>query len=268
MAVGHLGTSFELRPSPDQDDAWLAYHLACPEAPFRLFCLPHAGAGASLFRHWSEAFRPIAEICPVQLPGREGRLGEPAFSSLCPLVDRLADALAGQLDRRYAIFGHSMGGLIGFELAREIRRRGLAMPAHLFIASYTAPQLLRREARASTVKQEAAKQLASAGVVPIHMRAELLELFMPTLEADTRLCEDYEYVGDEALVCPITVFRGNTDYVLDDHLAGWREHTRGAFQMQTFLGDHFFVRDTPRGVMQAIYKVLTKHTTHAAGAVR
>jgi len=243
---------------------WVAYHVPRPEAPLRLFCLHYAGGGASLFRHWDPAFAPLAEIYPIQLPGREGRLGEPAVSSLRPLVERLAGALEAQLDRRYAIFGHSMGALIGFELAREIRRRGLAMPVHLFLASYCAPQLLRQEHRASTVKQEAAKQLAGAGAVSAGMTEEMLALFVPTIEADTLLCEQYEYVEQEPLACPITAFRGNTDYVLDDHLAGWRAHTRGAFQTQTFLGDHFFLRDTPRGVVQAIHRTLAKHASSPA----
>ena len=253
----------EATSSTQAEGSWFAYHAPLPNAPLRLFCLPFAGGGASLFRHWSPAFAPLAELCPIQLPGREGRLGEPAIPSLRPLVERLAGALEPHLDRRYAIFGHSMGALIGFELVRELRRRGLALPVHLFLASYCAPQLLRQEHRASTVRQEAAKQLASTGAAG--MTEEMLALFVPTIEADTRLCESYEYIVEAPLDCPITAFRGNTDYVLDEHLAGWREQTRGAFQTQTFLGDHFFLRDTPRGVVQAVHRALAKH---AAGAAR
>ena len=251
----------EARSLTKAEGSWVAYLVPRPEAPLRLFCLHYAGGGASLFRHWDPAFASLAEIYPIQLPGREGRLGEPAFSSLPPLVERLAGVLEADLDRRYAIFGHSMGALIGFELVRELRRRGLPMPVHLFLASYCAPQLLRREHRAGTVKQEAAKQLASGGAVSAGMTEEMLALFVPTIEADTLLCEQYEYVEDEPLTCPITAFRGNTDYVLDEHLAGWRAQTRGAFQTQTFLGDHFFLRDTPRGVVQAIHRALVKHTS-------
>ncbi len=264
MSLVHVSKTTEMGASSGPNNAWLAYHVARPEAPLRLFCLPHAGGGASLYRHWGQAFASLAEICPIQLPGRERRIGEPAVSSLRPLVEQLADALATLLDRPYAIFGHSMGALIGFELVRELRRRGSPIPVQLFIASYCAPQLLRREHRASTVNQEAARHVSTTGLVPIDMQGELLELFVPTMEADTRLCEDYEYVPEDALDCPITAFRGHTDYVLEDHLAGWRAHTRGAFQMQTFLGDHFFLRDTPRGVMQAISRVLARHATGAA----
>jgi medium-chain acyl-[acyl-carrier-protein] hydrolase len=257
MSVGGARPRIAAEPPETSCAIWLAHQVDCPGAEVRLLCLPHAGAGAALFRHWSQAFAPRVEVCAVQLPGRENRSSEPALASLPVLVDRLAGALAGQLDRRFAIFGHSMGALIGFELARELRRRRQAAPAHLFLASYCAPQLLRRESRAGSVKQEAALRLATAASVPRHMRGELLELVVPTIEADTRLCEDYEYAAGDPLDCPITVFRGHTDYVLEDQIAGWRAHTRGPFKLQTFLGDHFFVRDTPRGVMQAIHKALT-----------
>jgi medium-chain acyl-[acyl-carrier-protein] hydrolase len=204
---------------------------------------------------------PLAEVCPVQLPGREGRLREPPIADIRPLVERLADGLDTYLDRRYAIFGHSMGALIGFELARELRRRGSPDPVQLFIASYCAPHLQqRRENRVGSVKQAVAKHLTDTGAVPEEMRGELLALLVPTLEADIQLCEAYEYTPESALSCPITAFRGNTDYVLAEHLAGWRELTRNTFHMQTFLGDHFFIRDTPRGLVQAIRRTLAKHT--------
>ncbi|WP_437528740.1 alpha/beta fold hydrolase [Sorangium sp. So ce726] len=240
------------------EGAWLAFHVPVPAAPFRLFCLPHAGGGASLFHSWGAELSPLVEVCPVQLPGREGRIREPAVPSLRPLVARLADALSGYLDRRYAIFGHSMGALLGFELTRELGRRGLPAPAHLFVASYCAPHLQRREDRAGTVRREAAKRITGVQAVPAEIKGELLDLLVPTLEADTRLCEGYEYVEEGALSCPLTAFRGNTDYVPADDLAGWRELTRGPFQTQTFLGDHFFLRETPRGVVQAVRRALAK----------
>jgi surfactin synthase thioesterase subunit len=196
------------------------------------------------------------EVCPVQLPGREGRLGEPALTSVRAVVEALATALEPALERPYAILGHSMGALIAFELARELRRRGRALPAQLFLASYCAPQLLQREHRADSVHREAAKLLAAA--VPAGMADEVLALFVPTLEADTRLCEQYDYVPEDPLPCPIAAYRGHTDYVRAEHLAGWRAHTAAAFTTQTFLGDHFFMRDTPRGVVQAIQRALAK----------
>src|SRR6187397_2335302 len=105
----------------------------------RLFCLPHAGAGASVFARWSRALPPAIKVRALQLPGRESRLREPPASGMSPLVGELADTIAPVLDRPFAIFGHSMGALIGFELARELRRRGRPGPRHLLMSGLRAP---------------------------------------------------------------------------------------------------------------------------------
>lgn len=237
---------------------WLAYRVMRPTAPMRLFCLPHAGGGASLYRHWDASLSSVAEVCAVQLPGRETRLTEPAISNLRLLIPQLVDALEPYIDKQYAVFGHSMGALIAFEMTRELRRRGRPLPCQLFLASYCAPQLLSRSSKADTIQAEAAKQVAATGVVPDELKHELLAAFVPTLEADTRLCEGYDFVDEAPLPCPIAAYRGLTDYVRDDQLAGWRAQTSGAFHAQTFLGDHFFVRDTPRGVTQAVQRALAR----------
>src|SRR5687768_10798540 len=94
---------------------WIAYTRPNPHARLRLFCFPYAGGGASIFRRWSDELPPSVEVCPVQLPGRENRLREPPFTRIDPLVRALAHALRPNLNRPFALFGHSMGALIGFE---------------------------------------------------------------------------------------------------------------------------------------------------------
>src|SRR5215467_15197573 len=90
-----------------------------PHALLRLFCFPYAGGGASLFRLWSDSLPPEIDMCPVHLPGREGRLKEPPFTSLTPLIQALAQALRPYMDIPFVFFGYSMGALISFELARH-----------------------------------------------------------------------------------------------------------------------------------------------------
>src|SRR5258708_4217985 len=112
-----------------------------PAARLRLFCLPHAGGGASVFHPWSRILPREIQVCPIQLPGRENRLRERPATDLTVLVRQLADAVAPYLDLPFAIFGHSMGTALGFELARELRRRGLATPRHLVMSGGRAPHL-------------------------------------------------------------------------------------------------------------------------------
>src|SRR5208337_878151 len=104
-------------------DPWISCRNPGPKTRLRLFCFPYAGAGALIFRNWSDALPRDIEVCPIQLPGRGTRLTEPPFTKLSCLVEALTRALIPLLDRPFAFFGHSLGALIGFELARQIRRQ-------------------------------------------------------------------------------------------------------------------------------------------------
>jgi medium-chain acyl-[acyl-carrier-protein] hydrolase len=124
----------------DPTQGWLYLPGPNPQAALRLFCFPYAGSGATVFRRWPASLPAGVEVCGVRLPGREGRLREPAFDRLAPLVEALAAALPPALDRPFAFFGHSMGALVAFELAHRLRRDGRPGPRHLFVSGRTAPQ--------------------------------------------------------------------------------------------------------------------------------
>ncbi len=122
-----MSTDYLIRPSP------------IPTAAVRLFCLPHAGAGASAYRGWAQDLGRDMDVCYVQLPGRENRFREPPFTSPESLVDAVATSLAPWVDRPYILYGHSFGGIVAFEVARELRRRGLGEPRHFFASASRAP---------------------------------------------------------------------------------------------------------------------------------
>lgn len=110
----------------------------------RLFCFPFAGAGSLIFHAWPDHLPAEVEVCPVQLPGRGTRLKEPPFTRLPPLVEALAQALIPLLDKPFAFFGHSLGALISFELARRIRRESGLLPVRLFVSACDAPEIPHR----------------------------------------------------------------------------------------------------------------------------
>src|SRR5215213_10719856 len=110
-----------IRPLANPTDRWLPLTRPWSRDGIVLFCFPYAGGGASVFRDWIGALGSSVEVCPVQLPGREGRFREPAFTRLAPLVDSLVESLGSHLDRPFALFGHSLGALIAFEFARRLR---------------------------------------------------------------------------------------------------------------------------------------------------
>lgn len=218
-------------------------------ARLRLFCFPHAGAGASAYRAWPA---PLAadgfDVCPVQLPGRENRLGEPAHRAIEPLVEELVDGIAHHLDRPYALFGHSMGALVAFELARSLRQRGAALPWHLFASGRIAPQ--REDPRPKLHDLADAGLLARVmelGGVPSELRAapELMAFQLPLLRADLAVNENYRHSAESPLAVPITAFGGERDPKTDDaEIRGWAEQTSAGFTMRTLPGGHFFLHDS------------------------
>src|SRR5262249_6510651 len=123
------------------DSQWVTPIRTTPSAPLRLFCFPFAGGGAAMFHQWARLLPGGVQVCPVQLPGRAARRKGPLFTSLPQRVQELAQVLPPHFDRPFAFFGHSMGAMISFELARQLRRQGRPMPARLFLSGRRAPDL-------------------------------------------------------------------------------------------------------------------------------
>src|SRR5690349_11863534 len=131
---------------------WVTRTKAHPQR--RLFCFPYAGGGASIYRQWASLLPADIEVCALQLPGRENRILEPLFTQLEPLVRTLADVLQPYLDVPFSFFGHSMGALISFELARYLRRHHLPQPRRLLLSAHRAPQLPYRGPRLHTMPHD------------------------------------------------------------------------------------------------------------------
>ena len=175
-------------------DPWLACRKQNQRARVRLFCFPYGGSGASLFRGWS--LPGSVDLCPVQIPGRETRFRERPFTRLEPLVEQLVQALRSYLDLPFALFGHSIGALIAFELARRLQRRLRLTPLRLFASAYGAPHLPRDgQPLHALPAAEFCNELerlngTAAGVIA---NKELIDLLLPTLRADFAVCETYRY---------------------------------------------------------------------------
>jgi medium-chain acyl-[acyl-carrier-protein] hydrolase len=228
-------------------DRWIMRPRPNPRARLRLFCMAHAGGGASAFRPWADVLPPEVEVCPVQLPGRENRIMEAPFDRLGPLVEMLADAVRPYLTLPFAFFGHSNGALIGFELARTLRERGLPGPAHFYASGRRAPDL---PADRAPIHQEPAAEFLAAlqelGGLPAELLAheELLGLLVPTLRADVAIHETYAFTEQAPLECPLTAYGGLADPKVHRHqVEAWARHTRGPFMLRMFPGGHFFLQD-------------------------
>ena len=242
---------------------WLSDVVPRPDARLRLFCLPYAGGGAREFRSWSDALGDDIEVCPVQFPGRENRLAEDAFAELPPLLDALIDAFGGCWSRPFAVFGHSMGALVAFELARELRRRAGPAPAHLFLSGRCAPRYRDPTQTVHALPEaEFINRLRELNGTPqeILTNVEMRQVYFPTLRADFALCERYRYREEPPLECPITVFGGSRDDERPpEMMEEWRKETSGAFALRMFPGDHFFIRTARQPVLAALAQELAAH---------
>jgi medium-chain acyl-[acyl-carrier-protein] hydrolase len=246
-------------------ERWLVRTKARQSSPslprLRLFCFPYAGGGASIYRAWSSYLPESIEVCPIYLPGRESRFNEPAFTRISPLVRVLAHVLRPYLDVPFAFFGYSMGALISFELARYLRQAQMPEPAHLFVFAHRAPQLPDRRTSLQQLSDDAfLEKLAQLGGTPqeVLQQTEFMQLMLPTIRADFMLCENYSYTDEPPLTYPITAFGGSQDtMVREQELQAWREQTQGAFALHMFPGDHFFLRDHTRKLVQNISDALS-----------
>jgi Predicted thioesterase involved in non-ribosomal peptide biosynthesis len=228
-------------------------HLATKS---RLFCLPYAGGGASIYRQWSRYLSPQIEVCPIQLPGRENRFRERPYTRIEPLVKDLIYELRPYLYQPYQIFGHSMGALIAFTLARELRRQALPLPTQLFLSARPAPQLPSERAIMHTQPHdEFINSIKKLGGTPneVLQNKELMDLLIPTLRADFAIVETFTYQDEPPLAIPITIFGGSDDDEIPAaKLAAWEAQTSSAFRLKIFPGDHFFLHIQQKFLLQAI----------------
>ncbi|MFI6696494.1 thioesterase II family protein [Streptomyces sp. NPDC050433] len=240
-----------MKPQPEPRPGasrWFPPTATAPDATAQLFCLPHAGAGAATYRDWQSTIGGDVEVVPVELPGRGARFAEPLVTSATENVEALAGPLLERADKPFALFGHSMGALLAYELAHELVRLGRP-PVHLVVSGYAAPQLSPRSrgGQVYTLSDDRLVQhikalQGTAGEVLDH--PELLELLLPVIRADYQVCETHEFTERPPLPVPVTALGGTEDPAGDDEaLRGWRELTDAEFRVATFLGGHFFLHE-------------------------
>jgi medium-chain acyl-[acyl-carrier-protein] hydrolase len=226
----------------------------------RLFCFPYAGGAASVFRNWSDGLSADVEVCPIQFPGRGTRLTEPPFTHLSHLVEALGEALLPLLDKPFALFGHSLGSLVSFELARLLRAKHQVRPVRLFVSAGRAPQIPHQGPPIHDLpEKEFLEELQSLNGTPGELlnHQELMDIVLPSLRADFALYESYRYSSGPPLNCPISTFGGLTDQkVTHSDLEAWRDQTSLSFSIRMFPGDHFFLKTNQPSLLQALSREL------------
>jgi medium-chain acyl-[acyl-carrier-protein] hydrolase len=226
----------------------------------RLLCLPHAAAGASVYRAFGAGLPERIAVCPVQLPGRETRALETPYDQIEPLVKDLADAVDDVVAQPYAVFGHSLGAIVAFELVREIRARGGRAPVHLFVSGRHAPQLPDTQpALRNLPLDQLAGALRTFGGTPDEVLADtgLMSAIAPLIRADFSVNETYRYAEQAPLDVPVTAFAATSDPRANTgQIAAWAAQTTRGFRTYVLPGGHFAVLDHAEFVRGRVVEVI------------
>ena len=249
---------------------WVIDFPADAGSRLRLFCLHCAGGSAGQFRPWVAPARPQIQIAGIQLPGREGRFGEAPATDVRSLIERMGPELLPFMDRPFALFGHSLGALVAFELTRWLRESRLELPQHLFVASRPAPQNVDNRPALDVLPTPELLQALEGygGIAPELLNEEGIGWFLPTIRADFRLNRNYRHRPEAPLPVPITAFQGCDDpFCSPAEIEEWGTQTNRQFSIHCMPGAHFFLRSQYPNILAQVRAALTAPSHFAMSAM-
>jgi len=228
-----------------------------------LFCLPYAGGSAMrIYGRWHRTLPDFVEVVPVEPAGRGARIAEKPLTSVDAITRDLIDTVARRIDRPYAIFGHSLGALVGFELARRLEYQHGRPATHLFVSGHAAPQLpLPPDNDYLLPDKEFKERLRDLAGTPEEVLAheELLDLVVPILRADFEAADTYRFRPGPRLGCPLTVYGGQDDpEAQPDTLPRWDAHTSAKTEVRVLPGNHFFLHHEEKTLLDGIAEDLDR----------
>lgn len=248
-------------PSPAKvSDAWVRRFDSAvgPAEEHQLICFPHAGGSATYYFRLSQMLGSGAQVLGVQYPGRQERRHEPLIDDMGELADRAAEALWPLADRPFAFFGHSMGAIVAFEVARRFVALG-AVPERLFASGRRAPSCHRETSFHRGPDAELMAEMRRVGGTDQSLLAdpEVRAMILPVVRNDYQAIETYHYALGEPLTCPIIALVGDRDpHTTVAEADAWREHTTGEFDLRVFGGGHFYLDEQRTAVAELIRRTL------------
>jgi surfactin synthase thioesterase subunit len=240
------------------NNRWLVRRpIAAPR--LRLFCFAHAGGRATDFLPWQAQLDPHVEVCGVQLPGRGARWSEEPRMAMPLLVETVARVIERHADVPFALFGHSLGAILAFEVARYCQSHGLPVPVHLLVSGCSAPGRFGGQQWHTLDDDELIGILKRLNGTPAEFleQEELMQLVLPMLRADFELVGTYAYCRGPRLHMPITALAGVADeHVRLDSFSGWEDETHAGYDQFRFEGGHFFVQERSAEVVACLMEKL------------
>lgn len=225
-----------------------------PGSPTALLCLPCGGASAVMYERWRSRAPRWIQIVPIELPGRGARVAEPFSTDFDALVAQLCQEHARVLERPYALFGHSMGGLLAYGMASALHQRHQPLPLMLFTSASPSPSTDCWRFPERDNDEALIRDLRHYGGAPeeVFDCPEMLRAALDALAADYVICNSFCYRGPARLPVPLRVLAGRDDEIELQQLAAWREETIASFALHWFNGGHFYLRPQEGALLRLI----------------
>ncbi|MDB4987433.1 MAG: thioesterase [Myxococcaceae bacterium] len=242
------------------------YRTTSDSTRARIVCFPFAGGSASVFREWGALLSPLLEVCAVELPGHGQRMAEKCGERADTILEEVSAGLRALPSLPTFVYGHSMGALLAFELARRME-----WVSGLIVSGSHAPYSRPADKYKDMSESALVEQLRSFGGTPpaVFDDPMMLDLFLPPFRADLRVASSIDAQADDNVMCPLTVLAAVDDpeVPLRDAEA-WSVHATGPFRFVRQDGGHFFLITRRAAVLseiaQAVELSLAKGSTAAA----
>lgn len=239
----------------DQPSLWFTVPRPRANPKMTLFCFPYAGGSSTdpVFRQWAHAMPDDVEVAVLEMPGRSRRMAEPFERSLLGLVGRLVPVMAHYADRPFAFFGHSLGAIVAYELARALEIAGKPVPRLLVVSAKQAPHLPYRHRLYDLPRDEFISALRKLNGTrdEILQNEELLEIVISVLRNDLEMAFKYRFLGPPLRTVPIIACAGRDDpHVELESIDAWREHAE-QFEFSVYPGGHFYIQNESSEAIRA-----------------
>lgn len=251
------------------DDGWIVISRPVANPRMRLICFPYAGGGAPIYAAWAEHLAEDIEVCAIQPPGRLGRIAEPFARSVDEMVDAMIPTLLKYLDRPFAMFGHCLGAIVMFEVARRLVTDHWLFPVHLFSSGAPPPRQYMLPNIESRSDEDFMAVLRAIGLTQQGLidDADVMRSLLPMIKSDFGIAAKYKYTAALRLDCPITTFAADADsFAPPNVVEGWRLETSGRYSKHVYPGGHYFLVAERDPMLRIVSQELEYHS--AARAAR
>lgn len=227
-----------------------------------LFCLPYAGGSEAIYYKWKKFLDPSIELVPLALKGRGKRFGEDFYGNLEEAVEDIFENIKDRIvDEDYAIYGHSMGSLLAYELYYKISEQNFRKPIHIFFSGYIAPSIIRkRENTYALPDNDFMQKVMKLGGTPEELMNNqvLLQTFLPIIRSDFKILESYKYEKREKKIdCDVSILNGKQDSIKLNEILAWKNHVSRGFNIYNFEGNHFYININVENITNIISNTLS-----------